>query len=302
MVGSGVLIFILLVRLYTLQIVRGEEYAVKGQKNFVQHITVPHDRGIIYDRYGRILVDNRPSHDVQVTPAFLGNSLQMTATLSRLSAVIQLPADDLDRLIASLKSITGLDRFQPVVIARDLSPEQVEAIEADRSIFMLDGVSIVEGRRRLYREGTLAAHLLGYVNEIDAAALEAEHQKGNPRNYILGDLIGRDGAERTYEGELRGVDGYEKTVVDAKGRTQREEYVASLLGGDRRVEPIPGHNVYLTIDLDLQRHAEKAFSDRAGAVVALDARTGAVLALASLPAYDPNNLGGPVSENQTGSR
>jgi len=300
MIVAGVLVLILIIRLYTLQVVRGEEYASKGQKNFVQHITVPHDRGIIYDRYGRILVDNRPSLDVQVTPAFLGTATQASATLERLNNTIGLSIDDLDKLVLTIKTTGGLDRFQPIIVARDLTPEQIEAIEADRSIFLLDGVAIVEGRRRLYRQATVASHLLGYVNEIDAVALDAERARGNPRNYVLGDLIGRDGVEKTYEADLRGVDGYEKTVVDAKGRAQRDEYVAALLGEQRRVDPVPGNNVYLTIDLDLQKRAEKAFAanGRAGAVVAMDVHTGAVLALASLPAFDPNRVSGTMAKQE----
>src|SRR5690606_12109604 len=141
-----------------------------------------------------------------------------------------------------------------------------------RSVFMLDGVEIVEGRRRTYRYGKLAAHVLGYVNEIDAPRLERERESGNPQDYKLGDMVGRSGLEHTYENELRGVDGYERAVVDVKGRKQVGSYVKRLLGDMRRVAPQPGHNLITTIDLDLQREAEGAFTGQSGAVVALSVR------------------------------
>lgn len=287
---------VLLARLYTLQIVRGEELASQGERNFIKRTKIPHDRGIIYDRHGRILVDNRPALDCQVTPAFLGKPNAARETLERLGDHLGLTREDIDRVRAQTLKRSRLARFQPIVVKRDLSPAEVEAIEADRSVFLLDGVDIVEGRRRLYRYGSLAAHLLGYVNEIDAPTLEAERGRGNPLNYELGDLTGRDGIERRHEEELRGVDGYDEIVVDAKGRRQHDAYVTQLLGEDRRVEPTPGKNVYLSLDLDLQQAAEAAFQrhGRAGSVVVVDVRTGGILALVSVPEFDPNVASGAL--------
>ncbi len=293
------LVFVLLVsRLYTLQVLRGDELADKGQRNIVQRLRIPHDRGIIYDRYGRIIVDNRPSLDVLITPAFLGNREEREATLQRLADRIKLAPEDLDRLRREIKKVRPADRFQPIFVKRDIEADQLEAIEADRSVFLLDGVDIVEGRRRTYRYGSLAAHLLGYVGEIDSNTLDQERKRGNPKDYQLGDVLGRGGVERTYEDELRGVDGYEKIVVDAKGRRQHDEYVDQILGAKRREEPKPGHNLVLTIDLDLQHRAEAAFTGRAGAVVALDPNSGAVLAYVSAPAVDPNLMSGALSREE----
>ena len=290
--------FLLLSRLYALQILRGEELTSKGRRNFVQQVNIAHDRGIIYDRYGRILADNRPSLDLQVTPAFLGKRKKALTTLNHLGSLLMMPEDDLARAVELVTSRVGLERFRPLIIRRDLQPEQVEAIEDERSVFLLDGVDIVEGRRRNYHFGSLAAHVLGYVNEIDAVTLEAERARGNPGRYDLGDVIGREGMERSYERALRGIDGIEKVVVDAKGRRQQTTYVDLLLGEQRRIEPVPGHNVFLTIDLDLQQVAENTFKAHgdAGSVVALDVKTGAVLVLASLPAYDANSVSGSIAK------
>ena len=297
MVILTVAFVIVVSRLYTLQVVRGEELADKGEHNFVQPVVVPHDRGIIYDRYGRIIVDNRPSLDLEVTPAFLGRRPEAESTLTRIAQMLQLDDTELARVKQLVFRIKAGDRFLPIVIHRDLDPGQVEAIEAERSVFLLDGVDIVEGRRRTYRYGATAAHLLGYVNEIDPDALEAERKKGNPKKYKLGDAIGRSGVERTYEDELRGVDGFEKVVVDAKGRRQHGEFFEQLLGDTRRVEPTPGHNIYLTIDLELQQRAEAAFHGQAGAVVAMDPNNGAILAYVSLPSYDPNLVSGALAKD-----
>lgn len=294
----GLAYVVIVGRLFSLQILRGEEFASKGERNFVQDLRVPHDRGIIYDRYGQIVVDNRPALDVQVTPAFLGKGQQAQDTLQQLAALVQLDADELGRVKAAIRKARGLDRFKPVLVKHDLTPQQVEAVEAERSVFHLDGVDIIEGRKRNYPFGTIAAHLLGYVNEIDPETLDAERKRNNPRNYQLGDLIGRAGVERTYEVDLRGEDGFDKTVVDSKGRRQSGAYVEQLLGQDRRVLPKPGHNLYLTIDLDLQQRAQTAFHGKAGAVVALDPNNGAVLTLVSVPAYDPNSTSGAMGKDE----
>ncbi len=295
----GLVFLVVTSRLYTLQVLRGEELTSKGRRNFVQRKRVAHDRGIIYDRYGRILVDNRATLDVQVTPAFLGDKDEAAETLRQLGDAVRLDTEEQQTALSLVRSKTGLDRFRPVLVKRDLTPDQVEVIEARRSVFQLDGVDIVEGRQRSYPYGSLAAHVLGYVNEIDPAALELERGRGNPRGYDLGDLVGRDGIERAYERTLRGVDGEEQVVVDAKGRVQRDAYVETLLGEHRRTAPQPGHNLFLTLDLDLQRVAEESFvrhDGRAGAVVALDPRTGAVLAMASVPEFDPNLVGGALAK------
>ena len=285
---SGVAFLLLAVRLYNLQIVRGEELALKGERNFVQAIRIPHDRGIIYDREGHILADNRPSLDLEVTPAFLGKKSDAVATLESLGRLVGMSADELKRVMDNVASQKGLDRFQPILVKRDLTPEQVEAIEGERSLFRFDGADIIEGRRRAYPRGKLAAHLMGYVKEIDALELDQERARGNPRKYVLGDFIGRDGVERTYEKDLRGVDGFEKIVVDAKGRRQHDAYIRQLLGEERRDEPEPGHAVFLTVDAELQIKAETAFAGQAGSVVAVDVNTGKILVLASIPEFDPN--------------
>lgn len=298
--ATAVVMFLLIWRLYALQVVRGEEMHTKGRRNFVAQLQVPHDRGIVFDRHGHILVDNRPSLDLRVTPAFLGRGAISEPTWQQLAAIVGFGAEELLRLQQLCDGKVGLERFRPLQVARDLDPAQIEAIEAERSLFRLDGVDIAEGRRRTYLYGPLAAHVLGYVGEIDQGALDAERARGNPQRYELGDFVGRDGLERTLEGELRGQDGSEKVVVDAKGRRRPTGDLDALLGPLRRAEPRPGHNVFLTLDLSLQQRAEASLLEygSAGSVVALDVTTGEVLALASLPAYDVNVVSGAFSAKE----
>ena len=291
---AGLVLVGLVGRLYVLQVRRGEELAHKGRRNFVQSLVIAHDRGIIYDRRGNILADNRPSLDVQITPAFVGRDERGRATCRSLGVILRLDDGEQERLWEQVRAARGLAAFQPQVVRRDLTPLEVEAIEAQRSIFALDGVDIAEGRKRNYPHGQLAAHVLGYTNSIDAATLAEVRTRGNPAGYHLSDLVGREGAERSYEAELRGADGVEKVVVDAKGRRQGGAWVAALLADGGRREPTPGHNVHLTIDLKLQQVAEASLAHygQAGSIVALDPHTGAIRALVSLPAYDVNAVSG----------
>ncbi len=300
-VGSVLIAFAfagLLWRLYLLQVLRGDELTDKGRRNFVQRIEIPHDRGIIYDRYGRILVDNRPSLDITVTPHFLGKADNAEKTLSKLEEILALDLNTSTAMRDKIASKRGLDRFVPITVKRDLEPEQVEILESLHSIFLLDGVNFVEGRRRVFHYDKVAAHLFGYVNEIDPTTLNRAKKNGNPLQYQQGDRIGRAGVERHLERDLRGKDGMEQVVVDAKGRRMHGDYVESLLGPDKRQAPTPGHNVYLTIDIDLQLAAEKAFDGRAGAAVALDPATGEILALVSRPGYDPNLISGLLAREE----
>ncbi len=296
-IGFVVLAFGLLAgRLYYVQILRGEEFFSRGRSNFIHRIRTPHDRGIVYDRRGSILIDNRPSVDVEVTPYFLGEDPEeVQATLRELFEVLQIAPEEREELAEKVGGQRGLNRFRPMLIEQDISHESLVAILDQRGIFKLDGVEIVPGRRRKYVEGTMAAHLLGYVNEIDRRRLDRELRDGNPHKYKRGDLLGRAGIEFQYEKQLRGDDGFEKIVVDAKGRSQSQSYVAELIQEQPRQPPRPGNNLYLTIDKELQAVAEEAFDGRAGSVVALDPHTGAIRALVSKPGFDLNLIGGVMA-------
>ena len=300
LIVSGVVVavfFSLMARLYVLQVKRGDEFANMGEANFIKSQRVKHDRGMILDRHGAILVDNRPAMNVEVTPYFLGKREEAEETLDELFDLLELDQELGRELRADIFKQRGLSRFSPIEIKRDVTWETVERIEARRSILRLNGVEIVEDKRRTYPYGTLAAHVLGYVNEIDRSRLNRAKREGNELGYIRGDAIGRAGIERIHERELRGRDGSRQIAVDAKGlRRQRQKWLSDIEGLPFK-DPDAGYNVVLTIDKDLQAAAEEAFDGAAGAVVAMDPNTGAILAMVSTPAFDPNVVTGAMGKD-----
>ena len=282
-------------RLYVLQVKRGEEFANMGEANFIQSQRVKHDRGMIVDRYGEILVDNRPAMNVEVTPYFLGKDRQKAdETLDRLFDLLKIEQELGRELRTAIFKKRGLSRFSPIEIKRDVDWETIELIEAERSILKLHGVEIVEDKRRTYPHGALAAHVLGYVNEIDRGKLDRVRREGNVLGYQRGDAIGRSGIERIHEKELRGRDGSRQIAVDAKGRRLQRKKLLDYIEELQSRRPEAGFNVVLTLDKELQKAAEVAFDGAAGAVVALEAQTGAILAMVSTPSFDPNVVTGAM--------
>ena len=269
------------IRLFQLQILEGEELAGIAHGNAVRQVRLEAPRGDVLDREGRVLATTRPAFGVSVMPSDLRAPERTLAALGML----------LDREPAVLAEAVGQPRgrlrFQPVRLAADLSLDHWGRVESHR--FELPGVVTDVRPRRHYVEGELAAHLLGTIGEIGPGELSSEAFEG----YRAGDVIGRSGVEKLHEADLHGRAGGRNVVVDVAGR------VVQVL--DER-DPDAGGSLSLTIDLDLQRAAEAAFlpdvlgePSRMGAVVALDPRTGDVLALVSKPAFDPNEFAGGIA-------
>jgi penicillin-binding protein 2 len=282
-------IILLAVQLYRLQIAHGDEYAARSVDNFVKKIRVPADRGMILDRLGRILVDNRPSFDVFVTPAFCQNCYE--EVLPRLASYLAWDGE-LQRLKDQVRAARISAPFQPTLVRVDLTRDELDVINAHR--LDLPGVEVMRIPHRNYRYGTRLAHLLGYMSEINQEELERLNA-GTP-SYGLGDYIGRRGVERYFESKLRGLDGLRREVVNARG--EPIPGLNELIAGEEAVQPRPGANVVLSIDARLQEEAERVFPGVAGAAVALEVKTGFVLAMASRPSFDPNLLTGRVSSSQ----
>ncbi|MCC6750753.1 MAG: penicillin-binding protein 2 [Deltaproteobacteria bacterium] len=284
----GVSFAILVGRLWQLQIIDGDHYRRQTEDNFVQETRIPTVRGLILDRKGRSLVANRPSYDVYVTPRFATE-----ASLDRLIQELSLNPDAAELLKRRVLQVRGVARFNPRLAVRDISRDQLARIETNRTA--LAGVSVEAVAHRSYAHGNLAAHVVGYMNEVSPPELKKDRGK----TYRPGDLVGRFGVERMYENHLRGVPGRERIVVDAKGIRKGSDVAVDLLKGERRVEPQPGHNIVLTIDVELQRLVERALNQfPAGAAVVLEAQTGRVLASASRPAFEPNLLTGRLTPEE----
>lgn len=296
-VFAGIAYGALVARLYTLQVKHGEEFTQKSEQNVEQQLRLIADRGLLYDNKGRLLVDNRAALDLYVTPAFLKKA---DFAIAHVAEVLELNEEEAKNLARRIKGARRLDRYKPQLVRRDITRDQLELIESERVLGGMEGFAVVDSGTRDYREGELLAHVTGYLNEIGPQELEAKRASGRPedKSYELGDLVGRRGLERTFETYLRGKDGYEKIVVDSKGRRQREEVARQLLGADRRVPATPGNNLKLSIDLDAQSAAEKTFTRdkegnlKAGVTIAVEVDTGFILAFFSTPAYDPNRVTG----------
>jgi penicillin-binding protein 2 len=182
--------------------------------------------------------------------------------------------------------------FQPALIRVDLSRDELDVINAHR--IELPGIEVMRVPHRNYRKGSVLAHLLGYMNEINQEQLERLNNAG--ANYALGDYVGRRGIESFFESKLRGSDGLRKEVVNARG--EPIPGLSDLLAGEDPVQPQPGKNIVLSIDSRLQEEAERIFPGVAGAVVAVEVKTGFILAMVSRPSFDPNLLTGRVSASQ----
>ncbi len=269
----GAIFFILLLRLWHLQILSADDYRSMSENNRLRFVPVAASRGAIMDRNGKVLVSNRPSFSLAVVPQEVKDKDNL---LDRLSSLLGLDRTELDE---RWKKIKGRARYYPVVLASNITRDQVEIIEENR--LRLPGVEVEMKPVREYSGNLLAAHLLGYIGEIS----DEEIDRKGFEDYNLGDYIGKNGIERSWEHELHGDDGGRQLEVDARGRVLRtisESY------------PTVGNSVVLTIDAAVQKQAEAAFGEQAGAAVALDVNSGEVLAFVSNPAFDPSLFSGKL--------
>jgi penicillin-binding protein 2 len=257
----------LVLRLWLLQVVHGPNYRVKSENNRIQLLDIPPFRGMIFDRNGELLVDNRPSFDLFLVPEDVRNPTNLAESLERLIGI------DAGFVIEKLTGESSRYGFRPIPIKRNLSREELAVMEAN--FFNLSGVAIQVKPRRHYVMDDFASHLIGYLGEISDRQLKSGHyEDGKP-----GDLIGQFGVERVRQRELQGTRGGEQVEVDAAGRR-----LAVL----SRKPPIAGENLALTLDKNLQLAAEKALSGKKGAIVAMNPMNGEILAMASAPSFNPN--------------
>ncbi len=283
----------LAVQLYRLQITQGEEYAAKSVANFVKEVRLRADRGLIKDRHGTILVDNRPSFDVFITPAFCTRCAE--EVLPKLGALLGWDEEQRKRVEEQVRVARRTAPFLPLPVRIDLTRDEFDRINARADI--LDGVEVVPVPHRDYRTGSVLAHVLGYMNEITQEELDRLRVEGS--RYALGDYIGRRGLERYFESTLRGRDGVRREVVNARGRVIEE--LQDKLSKDAVVPSRPGNNVVLSIDMRLQEEAERSFPGAAGAVLVVDVKTGFIRAVVSRPGFDPNLLTGRITPAQMAS-
>lgn len=264
-------------RLVDLQVVHFEHFSRLSQGNRVRIEPVPPVRGLLFDRRGRLLAENRPVYQLELVPEQVRD---IEATLAELIELDLVREDDLPRIRSQIRSQR---RFEPTVLRPRLSEEEAARFAVKRPRFT--GVDIQARLARQYPLGPVGSHAIGYVGAIS----ESDLQRLDTANYAGTAQTGRIGAERAWEHLLHGTTGYRQILVNAQGRTLQEL---------ERTDAVPGRNVYLTIDLELQTAAEEAMQGRRGALVAVDPRNGEVLALVSLPSYDPNLFSTGISAAQ----
>jgi penicillin-binding protein 2 len=251
---------------FKLQVIDHADYATRSQANRIKPRPVIPGRGLILDRKGRVLADNVPAYRLDVTPEQAGNIPEL---LERLSKIIALSPDDIEQFNAVRKATRG---FRPVTLKLRIDDEEAARFAVDR--WRYPGVDLVPYLSRRYPYGALFAHVIGYVGRIDEADLEKLGMTSTAFTHT-----GKTGIERYYEEALRGRIGYEQVETNVEGRA---------LHTVGRVPAVPGADLRLSIDMDLQQAAVTAFGDADGSAVAVDPRTGEILAMVSLPSFDPN--------------
>jgi penicillin-binding protein 2 len=294
-------LLIVIGRLYYLQVIKGNFYRFFSTENSIKESNIPAVRGMIFDRRGQVLVESRPSYNVIVIPQYVIDPPKVLRTISK---YLNIPLEELQ---AKWLKREKQAPYQAIVMSEDLSPDQVSEILARKGPWYDEneaddfrGMEVVVDYQRTYPNGTLAAHLLGYVKEIDQERL-GRYQKLYPHRYFIGDKIGLAGVEETWDLELRGFDGYEQHVVNAVGREVDFEGIAEEL---EQKPAIPGNSLILALDRDVQEVAQAYFEPgkggeslsgaiskgKSGAAVMVDVRDGGIIAMYSSPSYDLNLL------------
>lgn len=279
-----VLVFLgLIARLFTLQVLEAEENRAIARENIIRRVTLATTRGMILDKNGKVLARSRGAHNVYVVP----QRLDMVATWPKLASYLGVGEDERARMEAMLTTIRaseGARKTQQILIKEDVSQDVAATLRTHESELL--GVAVVSVPVRFYPFNEVGAHLLGYMAEVDAEKLATLQASG----YVEGDRIGITGIERAWESYLRGTRGWEKVLVDARGRRRPGD---NIIEEPRKVDPIPGRDLRLTVDIDIVAAMEKAFrGELAGGVVLIDVRTGRILGMYSKPGYDPNALSG----------
>ena len=272
------LIFIIFgARLWQLQIIQGSEFTLSAERNRVRRIPMVAPRGTIFDRNGVPLAENRPSFDILL---YREDMEDRKATTRFIVEKLGVPEDSIERQFSRHKNTP---RYRPIVVKEDVGMEDISIVETYRRDH--PEIRLAREQRRLYNYEKLAAHVLGYMGEVNSKELKS----GEFPSAVSGSLVGRSGVEKSYNHILTGIDGARQVVVNSIGREIGVlEEIPSIIGGDIR----------LSLDLDLQMIAEKELEDKVGVVIAMDPRNGEILVMASAPSFDPNAFSPRISGSE----
>lgn len=279
---------ILVARLWQLQVLRGREYFEQTVSNVVHESYLPSIRGKILDRNGVALADNRPTFSIYATPAKFHDK-----ELENLVGMLSLTDEEEAAVWSRVQEARERQPSAPTLILEN--QDKLRAALVAQSKLVLPGVEVRDALYRFYPQGRLAAHVLGYMNQLRAEELDTLAEQG----YDASEQIGRYGLEKVWENYLRGKKGIERYVANAKGERVEDAAGESLIEGERFEAPVAGHNVVLTIDSELQRVVERAVRNHpAAAVAVVEVDTGRILALVSTPSFEPNTMTGRLSKSE----
>lgn len=272
--GVFVLIGLLLLfaRFVWLQVIQHDYYQTRAEDNRISLVPIPPNRGLILDRNGMVLARNYSAYTLEITPAkILGD---IDAAIDQVATLIDIQPKDRKRFF---KMYEESKNFESLPIRTRLTDEEVAKFIARR--YLYPGFDIQARLFRQYPSGAFASHVMGYMGRINDNDLDKIEEEDQEANYRGTEHFGKTGLEQHYEFDLHGITGFEQVEVDAGGHAVRTL---------TRTAPVAGNNLELTLDVKLQEIAEKAFGDRKGALVAIEPATGGILAMVSMPNYDPN--------------
>jgi penicillin-binding protein 2 len=262
---------LLLSNLYYLQVDSYQAYQTRSNENRVKLVPIAPNRGLIYDRNGILLAENKPVYSLDMVPEKITD---IDATIAKLTTLLNLTEDNIDDFHTSLKRQR---RFKQVPILTNLSESQVALFSVQRHNY--PGISVTARLKRYYPFGDALTHALGYVARINSNDLKRLEKSGSRAIYAATHDIGKQGIERYYEKNLHGEPGFKEVEVNNRGKIVRTLKIT---------QPVPGNDLYLNIDIRLQLKAQQELAGRRGAIILLAPKTGEILAMMSSPSYDPN--------------
>ena len=263
-VAFGLVLAAFVLNFWYLQGVHGEDYAILAENNRMRRVAVAPTRGVIYDRADRVVASTRPSLTLWMTRE---DGRDLEVQLERLSPIVSIP---MEKLTERLERMRGRPLFEQFQLKEDASLVELAHIEARRELF--PSVAVLETARRHYPEGELIAHAIGYVAQAN------EDELSNSENLLTGDIVGKSGIERKFDGRLRGDRGWQLVSVNSLGRQIGEARFET--------EPSHGQSLHVTLDMKMQRTLYEGLGEEAGGGIFLDIHTGSVFALASTPSFD----------------
>jgi penicillin-binding protein 2 len=271
--GIVTLMGVLIGNLYNIQIVQFQDYKTRSNDNRIKVVPIAPNRGLIYDRNGVLLAENRPIFNLEIVPEQVDN---IADTIERLQAIM--PVSE-DKITAFNKERRHSRRFKSIPLLTQLTEQEVARFSVNQ--YKFPGVSVTASLKRYYPYGDILTHVLGYVSRINDRDLNRLARQNKEAKYQATRNIGKLGIERYYEDILHGMPGYQEVEVNSRGRIIRTL---------KYVPPVPGKDIVLNIDIKLQTYVSELLAGRRGSAVVLDPRDNGVLAMVSSPSYDPNSF------------